>query len=72
MLIIIIGCLGGITFGIGAIQSVLQISLVVFPTMMAPRINFSIIANETDHECMFIGSYYRYYSAYSKLIYLKV
>ena len=34
MLIIIIGCLGGITVGLGAIHSVVQLILVVLPTMM--------------------------------------
>lgn len=32
--IIVIGCLGGATVGMGAIESLLQIAMVVFPTML--------------------------------------
>jgi hypothetical protein len=34
MTIIVIGCLGGITVGMGAVNSIFQIIMVVFPTMM--------------------------------------
>lgn len=33
MLLIIVGCLGGVTVGLGAIESTLQLVLVVVPTM---------------------------------------
>lgn len=35
VLLLIVGCLGGITVGLGAIESTVQLTLVVVPTMTA-------------------------------------
>lgn len=35
VLLLIIGCLGGVTVGLGAIESTVQLTLVVVPTMTA-------------------------------------
>ncbi len=35
VLLLIVGCLGGVTVGLGAIESTVQLTLVVVPTMTA-------------------------------------
>jgi len=42
LVILIIGCLGGIAVGLGAIQSVLSLSLILIPTMLTLSLLLSV------------------------------